>query len=310
MPRAYLFPGQGSQTVGMGKDLAEQFPVARAVFDEVDAALGRSLSHIMWEGPSQTLVETANAQPALMAHSIAVLRVLEAEKGLDISRAAFVAGHSLGEYSALCAAGAISLQEAARLLRARGEAMQEAAAATNGAMAALIGVDIDGAQAAIDGSGQAENAVIANDNAPGQIVVSGTIDAITAVCASAKDFGVRIAKKLAVSGAFHSPLMDAAADTMAPVLTGATLSESRPQIVLNTTAEPTDDPEIIRVQLLKQLTGRVRWRESVLNMWTGGVDEFYELGSGAVLTGLTRRIAKAASAISVGSVEDVQKFAV
>ena len=312
MARAYVFPGQGSQVVGMGQGLADAFPVAREVFEEVDDALGRHLFDIMKNGPIETLTQTANAQPALMAHSVATLRVLEAEAGLDIANAMFVAGHSLGEYSALCAARAISLSEAARLLRERGEAMQAAAEASEGAMAALIGVDAQGAQAAIDGVegdwGEGDVCQIANDNAPGQIVISGAKARVEAVAGAAKEYGAKMAKLLPVSGAFHSPLMASAADTMREALKSAEISAPLTPVVANVTAEATSAPEEIRAQLTDQVTGRVRWTQSVQYMVEKGCTEFVEIGAGKVLSGLIKRIQKDAAIINVGAPGDIDGF--
>ena len=332
MARAIIFPGQGSQAVGMGADLAEAFPVARAVFEEVDEALERPLSQIMWDGPSDKLTRTDNAQPALMAHSIAMLRVLETEAGFDIADAAFVAGHSLGEYSALCAAGAISLKETARLLRTRGEAMQRASEENDGAMAALIGVDVEGAQKAIDaapvaaaapsapsangnddGDGDSNSkagvCVIANDNAPGQVVISGACARVEAVAAGAKEHGAKMAKLLAVAGAFHSPLMASAAEAMQAALKTAKISAPKIPLYANVTAAQTHDPESIRKLLVDQVTGRVRWTQSIQAMTAAGCDAFIEVGSGKVLAGLIKRIDKEASAISVGAPGDLDAFA-
>lgn len=309
MARCFVFPGQGSQMVGMGLALAEAFPAAREVFEEVDDAIGRRLSKIMWEGPAEELNLTANTQPALMAHSIAMIRVLEKEAGLDIADARFVAGHSLGEYSALCATRAITLADTARLLRTRGEAMQAAVPAGEGAMAALIGIDIDGAEKAIGdtdaGLGVCE---IANDNAPGQVVVSGTKARVEAVVEAAKKHGAKMAKMLAVSAPFHSSLMAPAAEKMADALGKTTVKTPVAPIIANVTASEVDNPDEIRDLLVKQVTGRVRWTESVGYMAHNGGDKFIEIGAGKVLAGLIKRIAKEAAIVSLGEPGDIDAF--
>ncbi len=308
MARALIFPGQGSQTVGMGQALAEAFPVAREVFEEVDDALGRNLSKLMWDGPMEELTLTANAQPALMAHSVAMLRVLQKEAGLDVENAMFVAGHSLGEYSALCAAGALSLSQTARLLRTRGEAMQSAVPAGEGAMAALIGADLDTAQKAIDAAGGEGVCEIANDNAPGQVVISGARARVEAVCAGAKEFGIKMAKLLPVSAPFHSSLMQPAAEAMAKALEKADIKTPKLPLVANVTAQEVVAPGQIRDLLVRQVTGRVRWTESVSYMEAKGCDRFVEIGTGKVLAGLVKRIAKDAQVISVGEPGDIDAF--
>jgi len=308
MTRAFIFPGQGSQSVGMGAALAENFPVAREVFEEVDEALGQKLSQLMRDGPIEDLTLTANTQPALMAHSIAAMRVLEKEAGADISKASFVAGHSLGEYSALCAAGAISLTDTARLLRIRGEAMQDAVPVGIGAMAALIGVDLDGAQKAIDAAPGAGVCEIANDNAPGQVVISGEKARVETVCAGAKDFGAKIAKLLPVSAPFHSSLMQPAAARMAEALAAAAIKAPVTALVANVTAEQTASPDDIRDLLVKQVTGRVRWTQSVAYMIDHDCSTFIEVGSGKVLCGLIRRINRDAASINVGAPDDIDAF--
>ena len=308
MARAFVFPGQGSQAVGMGSALAVAFPAAKAVFDEVDEALGQNLSKLMRDGPMEELTLTANTQPALMAHSIAAFRVLEVEAGVKAADAQFVAGHSLGEYSALCAAGAISLADTARLLRIRGEAMQAAVPVGEGAMAALIGVDLDGAQKAIQGASGGGVCEIANDNAPGQVVISGEKAAVEAVCANAKEYGAKLAKLLPVSAPFHSSLMQLAADRMAEALADAAINAPATDLVANVTAQPTKSPDEIRDLLVKQVTGRVRWTESVQLMAEKGCDDFVEVGSGKVLCGLVKRIAKGANATSVGEPADIEAF--
>ncbi|WP_454916339.1 ACP S-malonyltransferase [Xanthobacter sediminis] len=306
---AFIFPGQGSQAVGMGKALAENFPAARAVFDEVDAALGEHLTRIMWDGPAETLTLTANAQPALMAVSLAALRVLEAEAGLDLAReAAFVAGHSLGEYSALAAAGALSLTEAARLLRIRGRAMQEAVPVGEGAMAALLGLDYEQAVAvAAEAAGDAV-CEAANDNAPGQVVVSGTKAAVERAIVIAKEKGALKAMLLPVSAPFHCRLMAPAAQAMEAALAGATVVPPRVPVVSNVRAAPVTDPaEIVRL-LVEQVTGTVRWRESVIYMAGAGVNRMVEVGAGKVLCGLVKRIDRSIACSSVGGPEDVAAF--
>jgi [acyl-carrier-protein] S-malonyltransferase len=306
MARCFIFPGQGSQTVGMGAALADAFPVAREVFDEVDDALGRRLSKLMWEGPAEALNLTANTQPALMAHSIAMVRVLEKETSLDIADARFVAGHSLGEYSALCAARAITLADTARLLRTRGEAMQAAVPVGKGAMAALIGADVENAEAAIAAT-DAKLGIceIANDNAPGQVVVSGAKERVDAVAEAAKKHGFKMAKLLAVSAPFHSSLMAPAAEKMAEALAATTIKSPISPLVANVTAREVDGAASIRELLVKQVTGRVRWTESVSYMASNGADRFIEIGSGKVLAGLVKRIAKDSAQISVGEPADI-----
>ena len=308
MARAFVFPGQGSQSVGMGSELAEAFPVARAVFDEVDEALGQKLSGLMRDGPIEDLTLTVNTQPALMAHSIAAMRVLETEAGVNIADAKFVAGHSLGEYSALCAAGAISLGDTARLLRIRGEAMQAAVPVGQGAMAVLIGVDLEAAQKAIDETPGGQDCQIANDNAPGQVVISGTKESIDAVCANAKEFGVKMAKLLPVSAPFHSSLMQPAAARMAQALAEVEVKAPATALVANVTAGEVSDPDMIRELLVKQVTGRVRWTESVTYMADQGCDQFIEVGSGKVLCGLIKRIARGASSQNIGAPSDIEAF--
>ncbi len=310
MSIAYIFPGQGSQAVGMGKSLHEAFSVARDVFAVVDDALSQSLSTLMFEGPENELTLTANAQPALMAVSMAVVEVLEHEAGHKIADARCVAGHSLGEYSALCAAGSLTLADTARLLRIRGEAMQAAVPVGEGAMAALIGATLETAQAAIaatDGPGVCE---IANDNAPGQVVISGHRARVEAVCAGARAHRIKLAKLLPVSAPFHSSLMQPAADRMAEALADAEIQEPVVPVFANVTAEPATDPNAIRDQLVRQVTGRVRWTESVEAMVNDSVSRFVELGSGKVLTGLVKRIDKEVEAIPVENPEDVKALAV
>lgn len=303
---AFLFPGQGSQAVGMGKALAEAFPAARAVFDEVDAALSQKLSTLMWDGPEDQLTLTANAQPALMAHSLAVIRVLEAEKGLDLAQAAsFVAGHSLGEYSALAAVGALSITDTAKLLRIRGNAMQAAVPAGQGAMAALLGAEWDLAVEIAKEASQGECCDVANDNGGGQVVLSGHRNAIDRACVIAKEKGVKRAILLPVSAPFHSSLMQPAAEAMQAALAGAMISVPKVPVVANVTAEAVSDPEAIRRNLVSQVTGSVRWRESMLWMGEAGVTRFVECGSGKVLTGIAKRLVAGSEAVNVGTPEDV-----
>lgn len=310
MSIAFVFPGQGSQVVGMGKALADQFPVARAVFDEVDAALGEKLSAVMWDGPIETLTLTANTQPALMAASLAALRVLEAEAGLDLARdAAFVAGHSLGEYSALAAAGSLSIADTARLLRLRGTAMQAATPVGTGAMAAILGLDFDKVAAVAAEAAQGEVCDIANDNAPGQVVVSGNAAAVERACEIAKREGASRAILLTVSAPFHCRLIASAADAMREALAGVEVHAPRVPLVANVTAAPVSAPDEIRSLLVRQVTSTVRWRESVAFMAEQGVTRLVEVGTGKVLAGLTKRIARQVAAVSIGAPEDVAAFA-
>jgi [acyl-carrier-protein] S-malonyltransferase len=311
MATAFIFPGQGSQTVGMGKALAESFPVARRVFEEVDAALGESLSRVIFEGPEAELTLTANAQPALMAVSLAAVRVLESEAGLDLSRnAKFVAGHSLGEYSALCAARALSLGDTARLLRLRGAAMQAAVPVGEGAMAALLGVELEAAQEIAKDAASAAGAVcqVANDNGGGQIVLSGAKSGVEKAIEISKERGIKRAVPLPVSAPFHCALMQPAADAMQAALANATIAPPRVPIVANVTAAPVSDPEEIRRLLVKQVTGAVRWRESVVYMAGAGVARFVECGAGKVLAGLLKRIAPGVAGISVGAPADLDAY--
>ena len=309
MSRAFLFPGQGSQAVGMGRALAERYPAARAVFDAVDEALGEKLSALMFEGPVETLTLTANAQPALMAASLAALRALEAEAGLDLARdAAFVAGHSLGEYSALAAAGSLAIEDAARLLRLRGQAMQRAVPAGAGAMAALLGLDVEAASAVAHEAAGEGVCDVANDNGAGQVVVSGDKAAVERAVVLAQARGARRAVMLAVSAPFHCRLMAPAADAMREALAGARIAAPAVPVVANVEAAPLSDPEAIREALVRQVTGTVRWRESVAHMASARVDRFFEVGSGKVLAGLVRRIVPEAKAASIGTPDDVAAY--
>lgn len=309
MARCFVFPGQGSQAVGMGRALAEAFPAAREVFEEVDDALGRRLTKIMWEGPVEDLNLTVNTQPALMAHSMAMVRVLEKEAKVDFADVRFFAGHSLGEYSALCAARAIGLAETARLLNTRGEAMQAAVPAGEGAMAALLGLDIAAAEKAIAETGPKLGVCeIANDNAPGQVVISGARARVEAAAEAAKKHGAKMAKLLPVSAPFHCSMMAPAAEAMAEALSKAAIAAPVAPIVANVTARPVESASEIRALLVKQVTGRVRWTESVDYMAQSGGDVFIEIGSGKVLAGLIKRIAKDARIMSLGEPADVDAF--
>ncbi|MFL5021494.1 MAG: ACP S-malonyltransferase, partial [Microvirga sp.] len=295
--------------VGMGKALADAFPQAKAVFDEVDAALSQKLSTIMWEGPAEELTLTANTQPALMAVSLAAIRVLEAEAGLDLEKhAAFVAGHSLGEYSALAAAGSLSISDTARLLRIRGNAMQNAVPVGQGAMAALLGLEYDAALEVAREAAQGEVCDAANDNGGAQVVVSGHKTAVERAVAIAQTKGAKRAVMLAVSAPFHCALMQPAADAMREALGTVTVNAPAVPVVANVEAAPITDPAAIRDALVRQVTGTVRWRESVAHMAAQGVEAFYEIGSGKVLTGLVKRIASGASATAIGTPEDVAAF--
>ena len=309
MTIALIFPGQGSQQVGMGRALSDNFAAARAVFEEVDAALGESLSTTIFEGPDDRLVLTANAQPALMAVSLAALRVLQSETGLDVGRhAAFVAGHSLGEYSALAAAGAVSVGDAAKLLRIRGDAMQKAVPVGDGAMAALLGLDLEAARAVASEAAEGDVIAAANDNAPGQVVVSGSKAAVERAIAIAKGKGAKRAMLLPVSAPFHCSLMQPAADAMREALSGVRIAAPKAPLVANVTAGPLTEPEAIRARLVEQVTGAVRWRESVAFMAGAGVTRFVEIGAGKVLAGLVKRIAPEAAAESVGTPDDVARL--
>jgi [acyl-carrier-protein] S-malonyltransferase len=306
MAIAFVFPGQGSQDVGMGKALAEAFPAARAVFDEVDEALGQKLSAIMWDGPKETLTLTENAQPALMAVSMAVMRVLETEKGFRLQdRVKFVAGHSLGEYSALAAAGAFSLSDTARLLKLRGQAMQKAVAVGQGAMAALLGVGIDVAVKVAAEAAQGDVCQVANDNEPTQVVLSGHKTAIDRVAEIGKAHGVRRAVNLPVSAPFHCALMQPAADAMAEALSHVKVRKPVVSVVANVVATAISDPTEIKKRLVEQVVGTVRWRECVAYMAAHGITDFYEIGSGKVLAGLVKRTATTANAMSIGTPADI-----
>lgn len=313
MSVAFTFPGQGSQAIGMGKALAEAFPQARAVFAEVDDALSQKLSQLMWEGSAEELTLTANAQPALMAVSLAVVRVLEAEAGLDLAHdVAFVAGHSLGEYSALAAAGSFSIADTARLLRIRGDAMQKAVPAGQGAMAALLGLDFEAAAQVAEDAARAgapgEVCAAANDNGGGQVVVSGHKAAVERAVALAPERGAKRAILLPVSAPFHCALMQPAADAMRAALAEVAVRAPKVPVVANVEAAAITDPDAIRDSLVRQVTGTVRWRECVAYMAGQGVDSFYEIGAGKVLTGLVKRITAGAQGVAVGTPEDVAAF--
>ncbi len=310
MSRAFVFPGQGSQTVGMAKELAATFPAARALLDEVDEALGQKLSALMFEGPIETLTLTENAQPALMAASLAVMRVLEREKGLVLKdRVALVAGHSLGEYSALAAAGAISVADAARLLKLRGQSMQKAVPVGVGAMSALLGVGLDVARKIAADAAQGDVCDIANDNEPTQVVLSGHKTAIDRVPEVGKAHGLRRAIPLPVSAPFHCRLLKPAADAMAEALAKIDIKVPVVPVVANVLAAPISDPDEIRRRLVEQVTGTVRWRECVLAMAAAGVTELYEIGTGKVLSGLAGRIDKSLKATPVGTPADIEAVA-
>ncbi|RDJ24157.1 [acyl-carrier-protein] S-malonyltransferase [Bosea caraganae] len=309
MTTALIFPGQGSQAVGMGKSLAEAFPAAKAVFDEVDAALSQKLSALMWDGPAEELTLTANAQPALMAVSLAVVKVLEAEAGFLLKRdAAFVAGHSLGEYSALAAAGTFSISDAARLLRIRGDAMQKAVPAGAGAMAALLGVELDKARELAAEAAQGEVCEAANDNGGGQIVLSGARAAIERAIALAPERGIKRALPLPVSAPFHCALMQPAADAMREALANVALNAPAVPVMANVGAAPLSDPDAIRASLVAQVTGTVRWRECVEALAAAGVTRFIEVGNGKVLAGLVKRIAAGTATMSLGTADDIRNY--
>ena len=306
MAIAFVFPGQGSQDVGMGRALAEAYPAARAVFDEVDDALGQKLSAIIWDGPKETLTLTENAQPALMAVSMAVMRVLETEKGFRLAdKVKFVAGHSLGEYSALAAAGTFSLADTARLLKLRGQAMQKAVAVGQGAMAALLGVGMDVAVKVAAEAAQGDVCQVANDNEPTQVVLSGHKSAIDRVAEIGKAHGVRRAVNLPVSAPFHCALMQPAADAMADALSKVKVHAPVVPVVANVVATAISDPSEIKRRLVEQVTGTVRWRECVAYMAAHGITDFYEIGAGKVLAGLVKRTATTANATSIGAPADI-----
>ncbi len=309
MSRAFIFPGQASQTVGMGREVADAFPAAREVFEEIDETLSQNLSRLMFEGPSDELLLTENAQPAIMAVSLAVMRVLATEGGLDLaSQAAFVAGHSLGEYSALAAVGSLTVADTAGLLKTRGSAMQEAVPLGQGAMAALMGLELDEVQAVATEAAGDEVCIAGNDNAPGQVVVSGSIAAVERAVDIAKSRGAKRAVMLPVSAPFHCSLMAPAAEVMAEVLTDVQMSPLPLPLVANVTAQAVTDPAEIRSLLVEQVTGMVRWRECVLYMKEEGVDTYVEIGAGKVLSGLVRRIDGDAAGISVGTPETIEEF--
>lgn len=310
MTRAFVFPGQGSQAVGMGKDLSDNSSTARAVFEEVNDALGQNLSGLMFEGPIEELTLTFNAQPALMAASMAVVRVLEAEFDIKISeQGAYVAGHSLGEYSALAAAGTLSLTDTAKLLKLRGEAMQRAVPVGIGAMAAIMGAEFSVIEEIAAEASQGEVCTAANDNADGQVVISGHKDAVERAMAISKERGIKRAISLPVSAPFHCSLMQPAADEMAAALAETTFNRPSVPVITNVSADAVSDPDSLRDQLVEQITGRVRWRESVLKMGELGVTDLSELGTGKVLGGLVRRINKEIKGNSIQTMADIEAFA-
>ena len=302
--RAFVFPGQGAQTIGMGRELAEAYPAAKAVFDEVDAALGENLSKLIWDGDIAELTLTQNAQPALMAVSLAVMKALEYE-GVTLGGADFVAGHSLGEYSALAAAGTFSISDTAKLLRIRGLAMQAAVPVGEGAMAALLGLDFDAAIAVARDAAEGEVCTAANDNDPGQVVVSGHKAAVERATVLAKERGAKRAMILPVSAPFHCSLMQPAADAMDDALANVVMTEPEVPLVANVLADKVMDPAIIEQLLIQQITGSVRWRESVLWMAANGVDEIWEIGAGKALSGMIRRIDKSVETRAISTPADV-----
>ena len=309
MIRTFVFPGQGSQAVGMGKELAGAFATAQHAFEEVDDALNHHLSRLMFEGPEEDLTLTENTQPALLAVSMAVTRVLAEDGGIHVGAASrFVAGHSLGEYSALVAAGALTLPDAARLVRTRGRAMQDAVPVGEGAMAALLGLDLDDARAVAEEAAEGEVCTAANDNAPGQVVVSGARTAIERVLEIAADHGAKRAIMLPVSAPFHCALMAPAADVMAGALAEVEMAAPEVPLIANVRAAEVTEPDEIRELLVEQVTGTVRWRESVLYMKEKGVEAFVELGTGKVLCGLVRRIDRGLSCVSLGAPRDIEDF--
>ena len=305
MGTAFVFPGQGAQTIGMGKALADAYPAAQAVFDEVDDALGEKLSTLIWEGDIETLTLTENAQPALMATSMAAMRALESE-GLGLERASFVAGHSLGEYSALAAAGTFSVADAARLLRTRGLAMQQAVPVGKGAMAAVLGLDFDTVTKVAEEAAQGQVCQVANENDPSQNVVSGDKDAVERATVLAKEAGAKRALLLPVSAPFHCALMAPAAEKMAEALSEVTMNAPNVPVVSNVLAEAVSDPDRIRELLIQQVTGQVRWKTSVEWMAANGVDAFWEIGAGKALSGMIRRIAKEAGSRNFGTPDDIK----
>lgn len=306
--RAFVFPGQGAQAIGMGKALADVYPAARAVFDEVDDALGENLSGLIWDGDIANLTLTANAQPALMATSMAVMRALAAE-GVTVEAATFVAGHSLGEYAALAAAGAFTVADAARLLRARGVAMQEAVPVGLGAMAAVLGLDLDTVKAVAEEAAQGEVCQAANDNDPAQVVVSGHKAAVERAVEIAKQKGAKRALLLPVSAPFHCSLMAPAADVMARALADVDIAQPAVPVIANVTAAPVTDPAVIRSLLVDQVTGVVKWRESVMYMAANGVTEVFEIGAGKALSGMVKRIDRTVAATAVSTPDDVRSVA-
>ncbi|MEE2945570.1 MAG: ACP S-malonyltransferase [Pseudomonadota bacterium] len=308
MSRAFVFPGQGAQTIGMGKALAEAYPAAQAVFDEVDEALGEKLSTLIWEGDQAELTLTQNAQPALMATSLAAMKALEAE-GVSIEAASYVAGHSLGEYSALAAAGSLTIADTARLLRTRGEAMQAAVPVGVGAMAALLGLDFAAAAEVAEAAAQGEVCQAANDNDPGQVVVSGHKAAVERAVELAKEKGAKRAVLLPVSAPFHCALMQPAAEVMAEALAHVNIERPTVPVVANVRAQAVTDTATIRSLLVEQVTGSVRWRESVAWMSGEGVSEIYEIGAGKALSGMVRRIDRAIACTAVGTPDDVKAAA-
>lgn len=306
MTRVFTFPGQGSQAVGMGKALSEASPAAKAVFQEVDEALGEKLSDVIWEGPLDALTLTSNTQPALMAVSLAAIAAME-EAGVKVSdSASFVAGHSLGEYSALAAAGSLSIADAAKLLRIRGDAMQSAVPVGQGAMAAILGLELGQVEALVKDASEAGVCDVANDNAPGQVVVSGSKEAVEKAAELAKGLGARRVLMLPVSAPFHCSLMQPAADRMAEALQNTTFRAPVVPLIANVLATPISDPAAIKGHLVEQVTGRVRWRESVIWLSENGVTDALEIGAGKVLAGLIKRIAPGISAQSIGNPDDIQ----
>lgn len=305
MSRAFIFPGQGAQTIGMGRDLAETYAAARAVFEEVDEALGQNLSHLIWEGDQDELTLTANAQPALMATSMAAVRALEAEGFALKDHASFVAGHSLGEYSALCAAGSLSVADTAKLLRIRGDAMQKATPKGQGAMAAILGLDFDTVADLASDAAEGDVCQAANDNDPAQVVISGHAAAVERAVELAKARGAKRAVMLPVSAPFHCALMQPAADAMAEALASVTLNAPVVPLVGNVMAGPSNDPALIRDNLITQVTGRVRWRESVMWMAQNDVTEAWEVGAGKALSGMVKRIAREMETKAIGTAADI-----